>query len=97
MAKTRWYTGLSLEIEPRTNGKEVGEMRAVDAVMECLKAEGVDVVFGLPGGAHLPTYDAFATSSSGTRRAAGTPRRATRRRPGKSGLRSPPAVPARRT
>ncbi len=36
-------------------------MRAVDAIMECLKAEGVDVVFGLPGGANLPTYDAFVT------------------------------------
>ncbi|MCW3041205.1 MAG: ilvB [Solirubrobacterales bacterium] len=34
-------------------------MRAVDAVVECLKAEGVDVVFGLPGGANIPTYDAF--------------------------------------
>jgi len=34
-------------------------MRAVDALMKCLKAEGVDVVFGLPGGANLPTYDAF--------------------------------------
>jgi acetolactate synthase-1/2/3 large subunit len=34
-------------------------MRAVEAIMECLKAEGVDVVFGLPGGANLPTYDAF--------------------------------------
>jgi acetolactate synthase-1/2/3 large subunit len=34
-------------------------MRAVESVMECLKAEGVDVVFGLPGGANLPTYDAF--------------------------------------
>ena len=34
-------------------------MRAVDAIMECLKAEGVDVVFGYPGGANLPTYDAF--------------------------------------
>ena len=34
-------------------------MRAVDSVMECLKAEGVDVVFGYPGGANLPTYDAF--------------------------------------
>jgi acetolactate synthase I/II/III large subunit len=40
-------------------GKEVGSMRAVDALMECLKAEGVEVVFGLPGGANLPTYDAF--------------------------------------
>src|SRR5881398_1071716 len=34
-------------------------MRAVDALMECLKAEGTEVVFGLPGGANLPTYDAF--------------------------------------
>jgi acetolactate synthase-1/2/3 large subunit len=34
-------------------------MRAVDAVMECLKAEAVDVVFGLPGGANIPTYDAL--------------------------------------
>src|SRR3954467_5909070 len=34
-------------------------MRAVDAVMECLKAEDVKVVFGLPGGANLPTYDAL--------------------------------------
>src|SRR5574339_143524 len=34
-------------------------MRAVDAIMECLKVEGVDVVFGYPGGANLPTYDAL--------------------------------------
>jgi acetolactate synthase-1/2/3 large subunit len=27
--------------------------------MECLKAEGVEVAFGLPGGANLPTYDAI--------------------------------------
>jgi acetolactate synthase I/II/III large subunit len=34
-------------------------MRAVDAIMECLKAEGVEAVFGIPGGANLPTYDAL--------------------------------------
>jgi acetolactate synthase-1/2/3 large subunit len=34
-------------------------MRAVDALMESLKAEGVEVIFGLPGGANLPTYDAL--------------------------------------
>src|SRR4051795_7360801 len=34
-------------------------MRAVDAIMECFKAEGVESVFGLPGGANLPTYDAL--------------------------------------
>ncbi|MEK6666952.1 MAG: thiamine pyrophosphate-binding protein, partial [candidate division NC10 bacterium] len=27
--------------------------------LECLKREGVDVVFGLPGGAVLPVYDAL--------------------------------------
>jgi len=37
-------------------------MRAVDAIMECLKAEGVEVVFGYPGGANLPTYDAMYDS-----------------------------------
>src|SRR5437016_3153773 len=36
-------------------------MRAVDAVMECLKAEGVEVVFGLPGGSNLPSYDAIVS------------------------------------
>src|SRR6478736_6690769 len=34
-------------------------MRAADALMECLKAEGVENVFGLPGGANIPTYDAL--------------------------------------
>jgi acetolactate synthase I/II/III large subunit len=34
-------------------------MRAVDAIMQCLKAEGVEHVFGIPGGANLPTYDAL--------------------------------------
>jgi acetolactate synthase I/II/III large subunit len=34
-------------------------VRAVDAIMECLKAEGVEHVFGIPGGANLPTYDAL--------------------------------------
>jgi len=43
----------------RRGWKEDRNMRAVDALMECLKAEGVEVVFGLPGGANLPTYDAL--------------------------------------
>jgi acetolactate synthase-1/2/3 large subunit len=34
-------------------------VRAVDAIIECLKNEGVDAVFGIPGGANLPTYDAL--------------------------------------
>jgi acetolactate synthase-1/2/3 large subunit len=31
-----------------------------DAIVRSLEAEGVEVVFGIPGGAILPTYDAFA-------------------------------------
>jgi acetolactate synthase I/II/III large subunit len=34
-------------------------MRAADALMESLKAEGVKHIFGIPGGANLPTYDAL--------------------------------------
>jgi acetolactate synthase-1/2/3 large subunit len=34
-------------------------MRAADALCEALKAEGVKHVFGVPGGANLPTYDAL--------------------------------------
>jgi acetolactate synthase-1/2/3 large subunit len=34
-------------------------MRAADALCEALKAEGVKHIFGIPGGANLPTYDAL--------------------------------------
>ena len=39
-------------------------MRAADALCEALKAEGVEHVFGIPGGANLPTYDASTTPTS---------------------------------
>lgn len=34
-------------------------MSAANAFVECLRAEGVDVIFGYPGGAVLPIYDAL--------------------------------------
>jgi acetolactate synthase I/II/III large subunit len=34
-------------------------MRAADALFQALKAEGVEHVFGIPGGANLPVYDAL--------------------------------------
>ncbi len=37
-------------------------MTGAQAVLECLKREGVDVVFGLPGGVLLPLYDAIYSS-----------------------------------
>src|SRR5437762_9350463 len=35
-----------------------------DAILRSLEAEGVDVMFGIPGGAILPTYDAIARGTS---------------------------------
>ena len=34
-------------------------MRAADALFQALAAEGVEHIFGIPGGANLPTYDAL--------------------------------------
>jgi acetolactate synthase I/II/III large subunit len=39
-------------------------MLGSDAILRSLEAEDVDVAFGIPGGAILPTYDAFARGSS---------------------------------
>jgi acetolactate synthase I/II/III large subunit len=39
-------------------------MLGSDAILRSLEVEGVDVAFGIPGGAILPTYDAFARGSS---------------------------------
>ena len=65
-------------------------MRAADALCEALKAEGVKHVFGIPGGANLPTYDALYDAEIEHiqvrhEQGGGTPRRATRR-PGKVGV-----------
>ena len=35
------------------------ELTGAEIICECLLREGVDLVFGYPGGAILPTYDAF--------------------------------------
>ena len=34
-------------------------MRGAKAVVECLKEQGVDTIFGYPGGMNLPLYDAL--------------------------------------
>ncbi len=40
------------------------KMRGADAILRSLEAEGVDVMFGIPGGAIMPTYDAMAHGST---------------------------------
>jgi acetolactate synthase-1/2/3 large subunit len=39
-------------------------MLGSDAILRSLEAEGIEVAFGLPGGAILPTYDAFARGTT---------------------------------
>jgi acetolactate synthase-1/2/3 large subunit len=39
-------------------------MTGADALLRSLEAEGVEVVFGIPGGAILPTYDAMARGTT---------------------------------
>jgi acetolactate synthase-1/2/3 large subunit len=39
-------------------------MTGADAILRSLEAEGVEVVFGIPGGAILPTYDAMARGTT---------------------------------
>jgi acetolactate synthase-1/2/3 large subunit len=41
-------------------GKQYMELTGAEIVWECLIREGVDLVFGYPGGAILPTYDALS-------------------------------------
>ena len=39
-------------------------MTGGDAILRSLEAEGVDVMFGIPGGAIMPTYDAMARGTT---------------------------------
>ena len=34
-------------------------MKGCDAIVECLLKEGVDTIFGYPGGAIMPVYDSL--------------------------------------
>jgi len=40
----------------------MAKMKGAEILVECLKREGVDVLFGYPGGANLPIYDALYDS-----------------------------------
>lgn len=41
-------------------------MTGVQLIMECLKAHHVTTLFGYPGGAIMPTYDALYDAGFGT-------------------------------
>ena len=46
-----------------TEGQEM-KMNGADAILRSLEAEGVEVMFGIPGGAIMPTYDAMARGTT---------------------------------
>src|SRR5437763_3381588 len=45
-------------------GAAMTRMLGSDAILRSLEAEGVEVMFGIPGGAILPTYDAIARGTT---------------------------------
>ena len=78
------------------------KVTGAQALFKSLEGEGVDVVFGIPGGAILPAYDPLidprsVTSSAGTSRAPGTRPRGTPGRPARSASRSRPRDPVAAT
>ncbi len=46
-----------------TEGQEM-TINGADAILRSLEAEGVEVMFGIPGGAIMPTYDAMARGTT---------------------------------
>jgi acetolactate synthase-1/2/3 large subunit len=46
-------------MEAKAAEKQATELRGAEIVLQCLRAEGVDLVFGYPGGAIMPLYDAL--------------------------------------
>ncbi len=46
----------NLKVEEKITGLKIS---GAEAVVKCLLAEGVDLIFGYPGGAIMPVYDAM--------------------------------------
>jgi acetolactate synthase-1/2/3 large subunit len=54
--------GFLLLGEKRTERERMSTLRGAEAIMKALEREGVEVIFGVPGGATLPLYDALFDS-----------------------------------
>ncbi len=55
-----WFHGI---IDPQKTGGVRLEITAAEALVRCLEKENVEVIWGYPGGAILPVYDALYHSS----------------------------------
>ena len=56
--------GVENDREQIEKGRAMTRMLGSDAILRSLEAEGVEVMFGIPGGAILPTYDAIARGTT---------------------------------
>ncbi len=50
---------LLTKTKEREVAKPTKEIKGAEILLRCLVAEGVDVMFGYPGGAIMPVYDAL--------------------------------------
>jgi acetolactate synthase-1/2/3 large subunit len=57
-------TGISERPADTSNPRRVEEVRGADVILRVLEEEGVEVCFGIPGGAILPLYDAIARGTT---------------------------------
>ena len=82
-----------------TTKPQAERISGAEAIVRSLENLGTDLVFGLPGGAVLPLYEALYSSTKlrhilvGTNKVPATPQPATRKSPAKSGYASPPLGP----
>ena len=60
----RATAGKPYRCRTRGRGVTMTKMLGSDAILRSLEAEGVEVAFGIPGGAILPTYDAIARGTT---------------------------------
>src|ERR1700733_3133666 len=56
-------SGRPMMPEPQTNAERLPILTGAEIVWRCLERLGVTCIFGYPGGAILPTYDAMSKSS----------------------------------
>jgi acetolactate synthase-1/2/3 large subunit len=54
---------MAAEAPTHTPNEEPQEVTGAEALIECLRQEGVDKIFGYPGGACIPIFDAIVDSS----------------------------------
>jgi len=51
--------GVKTKSKKRVSRKKIKKVTGSEAILMCLLEEGVDLIYGYPGGAIMPVYDAL--------------------------------------